>query len=1242
MSSSFTPSASLARPHVRRRITLLMLATLVALWGSGQTTQSQSGPSYGITDLGTIGGTASVALTLDDLALPEVYGYGTTASGEVHALRAHPGFGASDLGTLPGGHRSEARRTYQYTAVGLSEVDGSTHAVTFDGSPKDLGTLGGSLSYANGVTRQGQSLIVVGGSTLAGDATTHAFIHQNNAMSDLGATLGGPNSVANDINVAGHVVGYADLAGGAVRHAFVWNGGATTDLGSLGGASEALAVNNADIVVGRSQLATGTQHAFRYVGGVMHDLGTLGGASSEATDVNASGVVVGSAETFQGARHAFIWRDGVMSDLNMLVPLGTGWELQTATAVADLGGIVGFGQFQGQTRAFMLTPPKNLALSLSAFGSDYDTNYPKPVEAGQSIVFGATVFNSAPYTATGITVTHTFSGPVEIDPTRTWGVQSCTASGLQVTCRMPALDPAMGFRSMLVFVRTTAAGVVTHSASLTADQPDPDTSNNSSATETNLAVSLSSFTLNPPTVVGGQQSPLGHVTLTSSAPHGEAVVTLTSSNPQIASVPTQFAVLAGCCDEGTWREFYVTTHPVGATTTVEISATYGLVTRVVPLTIAAAGTTTPYSGYPTPIPGVLQAEDFDVGGEGVSYHDSDPGNDGGAYRQTDVDVEGTSDVDGGSDVGWINAGEWLAYTVAVARADTYTLDARVAAAAAGGTFHVDVDGTNATRLFTIPDTGGWQTWTTVSTSMTLPAGIHIIRVSFDAVGPSGVIGNLDYLRFSPAAGSVSTPFGGTARAVPGTIQAEDFDEGGEGIAYHDASTGNTGGQYRTADVDIEATSDDAGGFNVGWIEPGEWLAYTVSVASSGTYDLDARIAASGAGGTFHLDVDGTNATQSLTIRNTGGWQAWTTVSTSMTLPAGIHIIRVNFDAAGPSGVVGNLNYLRFSPAAGAASTPFGGTAWAIPGTIQAEDFDEGGEGIAYHDSSSGNMGGHYRAADVDIEATSDDDGGYNVGWIAAGEWLGYTVSVVAPGTYSLDARVASLGAGGSFHIELNRAGGNLTGTLTIPDTGGWQTWTTVSRSVYLSPGIYVIRVVFDAAGVDGNVGNLNFLRFTPVNTTTAYFGSPAAVPGRIDAEYFDYGGEGVAYHDTTPGNSGGSLRTAEDVDLEPASDIGGGGDVGWTTAGEWMNYTVTVAQAGTYTLRARVAANGTGGAFHVEFGGGVVTDTQWIPNTGGWQAWTDVSVPVSLDAGTQVMRFVADANGPTGVFGNLNYLELTR
>ena len=225
-----------------RFVTLLALSTTIAIWASERTTHTQSYPSYGVTDLGTIGGPMSVALTLDEFGLPDVYGYGTTTSGDVHAFRARPGFGTFDLGTL-GGHRSEVRKTYLFSPVGLSQLaSGEMHAVYFGSTPiQDLGTLGGTQSYANGVTQQQQSLIIVGGSTLAGDATTHAFIYQNNAMSDLGATLGGPNNVANAINVSGHVVGYADLPGGAVHHAFLWNGGVTTDLGSLGGTSEALA-----------------------------------------------------------------------------------------------------------------------------------------------------------------------------------------------------------------------------------------------------------------------------------------------------------------------------------------------------------------------------------------------------------------------------------------------------------------------------------------------------------------------------------------------------------------------------------------------------------------------------------------------------------------------------------------------------------------------------------------------------------------------------------------------------------------------------------------------------------------------------------------------------------------------------------------------------------------------------------------------------------------------------------------
>ncbi|KPV49238.1 hypothetical protein SE17_33765, partial [Kouleothrix aurantiaca] len=93
---------------------------------------------------------------------------------------------------------------------------------------------------------------------------------------------------------------------------------------------------------------------------------------------------------------------------------------------------------------------------------------------------------------------------------------------------------------------------------------------------------------------------------------------------------------------------------------------------------------------------------------------------------------------------------------------------------------------------------------------------------------------------TPTTTGGQTPYGGTARAIPGTIQAEDFDNGGEAVAYHDLDTANNGGQYRTTGVDVETTSDTGGGYDVGWMRTGEWIEYTVNVGTAGTYTQAAR------------------------------------------------------------------------------------------------------------------------------------------------------------------------------------------------------------------------------------------------------------------------------------------------------------------------------------------------------------------------------------------------------------------
>jgi hypothetical protein len=167
-------------------------------------------------------------------------------------------------------------------------------------------------------------------------------------------------------------------------------------------------------------------------------------------------------------------------------------------------------------------------------------------------------------------------------------------------------------------------------------------------------------------------------------------------------------------------------------------------------------------------------------------------------------------------------------------------------------------------------------------------------------------------------------------------------------------------------------------------------------------------------------------------------------------------------------------------------SPFFGLPQNIPGILQAEDFDGGGEGVAYHDTDPANNGGQYRSTSVDIETTGDAGGGYNVGWTAGGEWLKYTLNATVDGIYSIGVRVASAGNAGTFHLEID--GVNKTGTLTMNDTGGWQTYTTLTKTnLAISAGQHVLRLALDTSGANGTVGNYNYFTFTVTNTDAPVF-----------------------------------------------------------------------------------------------------------------------------------------------------------
>ncbi len=143
------------------------------------------------------------------------------------------------------------------------------------------------------------------------------------------------------------------------------------------------------------------------------------------------------------------------------------------------------------------------------------------------------------------------------------------------------------------------------------------------------------------------------------------------------------------------------------------------------------------------IPGILELEDFDVGGPNVAYSDADVENQGGEYRTEEVDIAGNGGT--GYAIAWTANDEWLEYTVNVTSAGIMDFKARYATEVDGGSFHLEVDGTPVTSVISVPNTAGWNTYDTLegSTTVALTAGQHILRFYIDAASF-----NLDWLQFS--------------------------------------------------------------------------------------------------------------------------------------------------------------------------------------------------------------------------------------------------------------------------------------------------------------------------------------------------------------------------------------------------------------------------------------------------------------------------------------------------------------
>jgi len=175
--------------------------------------------------------------------------------------------------------------------------------------------------------------------------------------------------------------------------------------------------------------------------------------------------------------------------------------------------------------------------------------------------------------------------------------------------------------------------------------------------------------------------------------------------------------------------------------------------------------------------------------------------------------------------------------------------------------------------------------------------------------------------------------------------------------------------------------------------------------------------------------------------------------------------------------------------------------------IFASEYDLGRNGYAYFDLDTanyhGDMDGEYidwnkgwafRNDGVDIENCTDAiSNGYNVGWTNTGEWMAYTVVSDSLAAYSLDIRSAAGGSGSKIRVEVN--GVNATGTIQLPGTGGWQTWSTsLVEDVIIPEGKVQLKLFLESAG-----SNLNYIRLhSPKDVTSVSFSYLSAETAELE------------------------------------------------------------------------------------------------------------------------------------------------
>lgn len=252
------------------------------------------------------------------------------------------------------------------------------------------------------------------------------------------------------------------------------------------------------------------------------------------------------------------------------------------------------------------------------------------------------------------------------------------------------------------------------------------------------------------------------------------------------------------------------------------------------------------------------------------------------------------------------------------------------------------------------------------------------------------------------------------------------------------------------------------------------------------------------------------------------------------------------------------------------------------------------------------------------------------------------------GATTFQVSAASLNANNKVEIRVGSESGAIAGTCSLPQTGSWSSFQTTECAVSGLTGVIPLLYIKFTGTTDSSAG-IKWWRFTgngesssssagtsssaaSSSSTARSAYSSATIPGTIEAENYDMGNEGDAYHDEDASNKGGVYRH-DGVDI--VGEASSGYKVGYTASGEWLEYSVQVLNDGIFNWQARVSSGAQASSFRMLLDNVAISDSIKIPQGADWDTYTNVSgTTPALTAGEHVLRIIVD-----GAWFNLDWLS---